>query len=577
MLASNYYIRTLREAPSEAEIPSHRLLLRGGFIRPVGAGIFNWLPLGQRVLQRVEQIIREEMNAAGAHEVLLPVLHPRELWEKSGRWDTFAPTPLRTIDRSEREFCLGPTHEEVITDLVAMDLDSYRDIPTTLYQIQVKFRDELRPRGGLIRCKEFIMKDAYSFDRDREGLDDSYDAMYDAYVRIFERLDLPVVTVEAEAGSIGGTDTREFMLLSENGEDTVYICDSCDYASNAECATAQIPEPIEPAGESKRELVDTPDAKTVEQVTGMLDTTPDRLVKTLMFRTDEGFVAALVRGDRGLNEFKLARLVEGDELRMAYDAEVEELTGAPVGFAGPVGLPDDVRIIADHEIRALSDFVTGANQEDAHFVNVSVGADFEVDEWGDLREACHGDFCAHCDSGELQAKRCIELAHVFKLGTKYSAALDATFRDADGKEQPCIMGCYGVGVSRIVAALVEQYHDDNGIMWPVEAAPFGATILLLSPDDEELRAIADKLYLDLQERDVEVLYDERDASPGVKFAEADLIGCPVRVVVGRTTRNEGKVELRRRVDGHEELADLDEATDAIMALLGSCQPQVTGE
>jgi prolyl-tRNA synthetase len=570
VLASKYYIRTLREAPSEAEIPSHRLLLRGGFIRPVGAGIFNWLPLGQRVLQKVEQVIREEMNAAGAHEVLMPVLHPRELWEKSGRWDTFAPTPLRTTDRSEREFCLGPTHEEVITDLVAMDLDSYRDIPVTLYQIQVKFRDELRPRGGLIRCKEFIMKDAYSFDRDRAGLDRSYDAMYDAYVRIFERLNLPVVTVEAEAGSIGGTDTREFMLLSEHGEDTVYMCDSCDYASNAECATARIPQPVEPVGESARELVDTPDAKTVEQVTAMLETTPDRLVKTLMFRTGDGFVAALVRGDRALNEFKLARHIHGDELRMASDAEVRQLTGARVGFAGPVGLPDDVRIIADHEIRALSDFITGANRDDAHFVNVNVGADFEVDDWADLRDACHGDVCAHCESGELQAHRCIELAHVFKLGTNYSSALDATFRDAEGNELPCVMGCYGVGVSRIVAALVERYHDDAGIMWPREAAPFGATILLLSPDDEELRAIADKMYSDLQECGVEVLYDERDASPGVKFAEADLIGCPVRIVVGRTTRNEGKVELRRRVDGHEELADLDEALDAILALLESC-------
>ncbi|MFW6438324.1 MAG: proline--tRNA ligase, partial [Armatimonadota bacterium] len=368
----------------------------------------------------------------------------------------------------------------------------------------------------------------------------------------------------------GGTDTREFMLLSENGEDTVYMCDSCDYASNAECAAAQIPEPIEPAGESGRELVDTPDAKTVEQVTGMLDTTPDRLVKTLMFKSEAGFVAALVRGDRALNEFKLARHITGDELRMANDAEVQELTGARVGFAGPVGLPDDVRIIADYEIRAMSDFVTGANQDDAHFVSVNVGADFEVDDWADLREACHGDSCAHCESGELQARRCIELAHVFKLGTKYSDALDATFRDADGNEQPCIMGCYGVGVSRIVAALVERYHDDDGIMWPREVAPFGATILLLSPDDEELRAIADKLYSDLQGCGVDVLYDERDASPGVKFAEADLIGCPVRVVVGRTTRNEGKVELRRRVDGHDELADVADAVEAVLTLLESC-------
>ena len=569
MLASQYYIRTLREAPAEAEIASHRLLLRGGFIRPVGAGIFNWLPLGLRVLQRVEQVIREEMNAAGAHEVLMPVLHPRELWERSGRWDTFAPTPLRVKDRADREFCLGPTHEEVITDLVAMDLDSYRDIPATLYQIQVKFRDELRPRGGLIRCKEFIMKDAYSFDRDREGLDRAYDAMYDAYVRIFERLNLPVVTVEAEAGSIGGTDTREFMLLSENGEDTVYMCDPCDYASNAECATSRAPEPIEPSGPSKRELVSTPDTRTVEQVTGLLGVTPDRLVKTLLFRAGDGFIAALVRGDRALNEFKLARFVKGEELRMANDAEVQGLTGARVGFAGPVGLPADVRIIADHEVRAMRDFVTGANQDDAHFVNVNLAADFEVDEWADLREACHGDACAHCATGTLEAHRCIELAHVFKLGTKYSSALDATFRDADGNELPCVMGCYGIGGSRIVAALVEQFHDKSGIMWPREAAPFDATILLLSPDDEELQAIADSLYAQLRACGLDVLYEERDASPGVKFAEADLIGGPVRVVIGRTTRNEGNVEIRRRADGREELAPLDEAVATVLRLLES--------
>ncbi|NLO04264.1 MAG: proline--tRNA ligase [candidate division WS1 bacterium] len=568
MLASRFYMPTLREAPADAEMPSHRLLLRGGFIRPLSAGIFTWLPLGQRVLQRVENVVREEMNRAGAHEVLMPVLHPRDLWERSGRWDTFQPTPLRVTDRAEREFCLGPTHEEVITDLIAMDLDSYRELPVTLYQIQVKFRDEIRPRGGLIRGKEFIMKDAYSFDRTREGLDTSYDAMYDAYVRIFERLRLPVVVVEAEAGSIGGTDTREFMLLSENGEDTVYMCDSCDYASNAECATAMAPEPIEPAAESHRELVSTPDAKTVEQVTGMLGTTPDRLVKTLLYRTDEGFIAALVRGDRSLNEFKLARIVHGESLRMADEAEVRELTGARVGFAGPVGLPENVRIIADYEVQAMSDFVTGANQDDAHFTNVNLGADFEPDEFADLREACHGDSCAHCDSGALQARRCIEMAHVFKLGTNYSEALDATFRDADGHEQPCIMGCYGIGVSRIVSALVEQYHDDAGIMWPRESAPFDATILLLSPDDEELRAVADNLYAELREAGIEVLYDERDASPGVKFAEADLIGAPVRAVVGRTTKKEGKVELRRRVDGEEQLVPLDEAVKAIVTLLG---------
>jgi len=315
VLASQYYMPTLREAPADAEIPSHRLLVRGGFIRPLAAGIFTFLPLGLRVLTKVERVVREEMNRAGAHEVLMPVLHPKELWERSGRWDTFAPTPLRVQDRAGREFCLGPTHEEVITDLVAGDLGSYRDLPVTLYQIQVKFRDEIRPRGGLIRCKEFIMKDAYSFGRSREDLDAAYDAMFDGYVRIFERLGLPVVVVEAEAGSIGGTDTREFMLLSENGEDTVFMCDACDYASNAECATARPPGAGE-AGAGPREMVPTPDAKTVEQVTALLGVTADRLVKTLMYRAGKRVIAALVRGDRSLNEFKLARVAGGD-LRMA--------------------------------------------------------------------------------------------------------------------------------------------------------------------------------------------------------------------------------------------------------------------
>jgi len=565
--ASQYYLPTLREAPAEAEIASHRLLLRGGFIRPVSAGVFTFAPLGQRVLRKVEQVIREEMDRAGAHEVLMPVLAPRELWERSGRWDSFAPTPLRVTDRAGREFCLGPTHEEIVTNLVAMDLGSYRELPVTLYQIQVKFRDELRPRGGLIRGKEFIMKDAYSFGRDRAELDAAYDAQFDGYLRIFERLRLPAVVVEAEAGSIGGTDTREFMLLSDAGEDTVFMCDACDYASNAECAVPRPPLPVEPDGESRRELVDTPDAKTVEQVTALLGVTADRLVKTLLYRAGERFIAALVRGDHALNEFKLARVVGGDELRMAEDDEVSALTGAKVGFAGPVGLPADVTIIADHEVAASRDFVTGANRDDAHFTDVNVGVDFAVDQWVDLREACHGDACARCEAGSLQALRCIELAHVFKLGTRYSEALDATFANAEGKQQVAIMGCYGVGVSRIVAALVEQYHDDRGILWPREAAPFEAAILLLSPDDEELRGVADNLYEELRAAGIDVLYDERDATPGVKFAEADLIGYPVRAVIGRKTRQEGKIELRRRADGHEELVPISEAVAATQALL----------
>ena len=567
MIASQYYFPTLRDAPANAEIPSHRLLLRGGFIRPVAAGAFSFLPLGLRSLRKIEEIVREEMNASGAVEVLLPVLSPRELWERTGRWDTFQPEPLRVQDRGGRWFCLGPTHEEVITDLVAMDLNSYRELPLTLYQIQTKFRDEIRARGGLIRVKEFLMKDAYSFGTSPEQLDEAYQAQYDAYVRIFERLELPVVIVQAEAGSMGGHDTREFMLLCENGEDTVFMCDTCDYASNAECAQVRPPEPVTTDKLGERELVSTPNARTVEQVCDLLQTTPDQLAKTLLYRADERFVAVMIRGDRSLNETKLARVLNAEELRMANDEEVRELTGAEVGYAGPVGLPDEVTIIADHEIATMSDFVVGANQDDAHYMGVDVGPDFEVDSFADLRAAVHGDACPACPDGFLAAHRAIELAHVFKLGTRYSEALDTVFVDADGQEQPAIMGCYGIGVSRILAAIVEEYHDDQGIIWPRVAAPFEAVILLLDPDDQQLRAVADEIYQALRAAGYDTLLDERDETAGVKFAEADLIGYPVRLVVGRKTRQEGNVEVRRRRDAEELVVPADEAVDTVGQLL----------
>jgi len=567
LLASQYYLPTLREAPAEAEIPSHRLLLRAGFIRPLLAGVFSFLPLGLRSLRKIENIVREEMNAAGAVEVLLPTLSPRELWERSGRWDTFEPQPLRLQDRGERWFCLGPTHEEVITDLVAMDLESYRELPLTLYQIQTKFRDEIRPRGGLIRVKEFLMKDAYSFGRTREELDAAYDAMYQAYVRIFQRLELPVVIVRAEAGSMGGHDTREFMLLSEHGEDTVFMCDRCEYASNAECAGVRPPEGKAHDKLGERELVSTPGAKTVEQVCDLLQTTPDQLAKTLLYRADGRFFAALVRGDRSLNEAKLAGVLGAENLRMANDEEVRQLTGAEVGFAGPVGLPESVTIIADHEIVTMGDFVVGANQDDAHYVGVDVGTDFAVAQFADLRNAIHGDGCPECPEGRLAAHRAIELAHVFKLGTKYAEALDAVFIASDGQKQPAIMGCYGVGVSRCLAALVEQYHDEHGILWPRAAAPFEVIVLLLDTKDEGLRAAADQVYQALQAAGYDTMLDEREVTAGIKFAEADLIGYPARVVVGRKTKQEGNLEVRRRRDSEELIVPLGDAVDAVTRLL----------
>lgn len=568
MKASEYYFPTLRQAPTEAEIPSHRLLLRGGFIRPLSAGMFSFLPLGLRVLRKVEQVVREEMNAAGALEVFLPVLHPRELWERTGRWDGFQPTPLRTQDRNERWFLLGPTHEEVITDLVARDLTSYKQVPLTLYQIQTKFRDEIRPRGGLIRVKEFIMKDAYSFDADAQGLDRSYQAMYDSYVRIFQRLELPVVVVEAEAGSMGGHDTREFMVLNESGEDTIFICDACGYSANAECAMPRRPEATPPLeGRPAPARVETPGAKTIEQVGAMLKIDAAQMIKTLMYVADGGYVAAMVRGDRELNEFKLAGVLGAEALRMATPEEIEEVTGAPVGFSGPVGLPEKVRKIADCEIAAMGEAVVGANENDAHLMGVRVGVDFQPDEFADLREARHGDACGKCEGGTLQAHRAIEVGHVFKLGTKYSAALNAVVDEEDGRQHPLIMGCYGIGVSRTVAALVETHHDENGMAWPVAAAPFEVTVLLLDPDEPKLREIAERITEELEKAGHDTLLDDRAERPGVKFKDADLIGYPLRIVVGRRTAETGEVELKRRRDGQEHVVAAEEAMRAAEEML----------
>jgi len=564
--ASQYYMPTLRQAPAEADIPSHRLLLRGGFIRQVSAGVFTFLPLGLRVLRRVEQIIREEMDRAGALEVHMSVLSPSDLWEKTGRWFDYGPLMLRVEDRGGRWFALGPTHEEVITTLVARDVCSYKQLPVNLYQIQVKFRDELRPRAGLIRGREFIMKDAYSFDVDREGLDRSYDLMYEAYSRLFDRLGIATVVVEAEGGVIGGSDTREFMLLCDSGEDTVFRCDHCHYQANAECAYARPPAPL---GErdtlTSRELVETPGATTIEQVSEFLGCRTDQLVKTLIYRAGDRFVAALIRGDRDLNEIKLQNALGARELRMATPAEIEQLTGAPVGFSGPVGLPDDVTIVADHEIGALAEFVVGANQADAHLVGVDWGEDFEVDQWADLRLAQHGDPCPHCEDGFLSAQRAIELGHLFKLGTRYSRPLEALVDAPDGSQVPIEMGCYGIGVSRCMAAVVEENHDDDGIIWPLAIAPFHVLVLCLDQDDEVVR-VAGSVTEALEAAGWEVLLDDRDERPGVKFKDADLIGIPLQVVVGKRLKTDGVLEIRRRRDREERLAPPDQVPSVLKEL-----------
>jgi len=574
MRASELFFPTLREAPTGTELISHQLLLRGGFIRQLAAGVFIYLPLGIGVLRKVENVVREEMNRAGAQEAHLSVLQPAELWIASGRWETFRPPLFKLRDQRGRSFCLGPTHEEAFAQMVRDGVTSYRDLPMTIYQIQVKFRDEERPRGGLLRGREFLMKDAYSFDATSEGLDVSYERMYEAYTRLFERCGVPCRVVEAAAGAMGGYGTREFMLEAPGGEDTLLLCDACEYAANAECAKTLPPDGADvtsPAAvaptRTRRERVDTPEAKTVQEVCSLLEVAPQQLVKTLLYRgPDESFVAAMVRGDRELNEVKLESVSGLSPLEMASEAEIEQVTGGPLGFTGPVGLPDTVRLLADHEIAAMADFVTGANEADAHFVEVNVGADFDVARFDDLRVAVAGDVCPECREGRLEERRGIELGHVFKLGTKYAEDMGALFTDEGGVQRPIVMGCYGIGVSRIVAAVVEAHHDDDGIIWPMVIAPFQVVVLLL---DDELTQEAIGLVEELQRRGVEVLLDERSERPGVKFKDADLIGIPLKAIIGRRTKADGVVEIQTRATGAKEMAPLAEAAERVCNMIAA--------
>ena len=546
MKTSQLLIPTLRDDPGEAETVSHRLMLRAGLIRKVAAGIYTYLPLGLRVIRKIEQIIREEMNRAGAQELLMPIASPAELWKETARWDYYGKELLRFKDRHERDFCLGPTHEEVITDLFRREVRSYRQLPLNFYQIQTKFRDEIRPRFGLMRGREFIMKDAYSFDIDEVGAKVSYQKMYDAYTRIFARCGLSFRAVEADTGLIGGDVSHEFMVLADTGEATVAYSDQGSYAANLERAEVLPPVDVEAGSLLPLTPISTPQRRTVDEVTAFLQITPRRLVKTLLYRSGEETVAVLIRGDHEVNEVKLARLLKVTDVVLADSETVQHVTGAPLGFAGPVGLRH-VRILADYAIKGMKNIVIGANKSDTHYQNANLDRDFTVELFADLRNAQAGDPSPR-GQGVLTLAKGIEVGQVFLLGTKYSHKMNATILDDQGKERLAIMGCYGIGVGRTAAAAIEQNHDEKGIIWPFPIAPFHVHLLTVSQSEKTTEAAA-RLYTDLVAAGIEVLWDDRADRAGVKFNDADLIGVPFQIVIGDKGLADGVAEIKIRRTG----------------------------
>jgi len=564
MKLTRYHLPTFREVPAEAEVISHQLMLRAGMIRKLASGIYSWLPLGLRVLRKVENIVREEMNRAGAIEVSLPMVQPGELWKESGRWEAYGRELLRFKDRHEHESCLGPTHEEVMVDLVRGQLRSWRQLPVNLYQIQTKFRDEIRPRFGVMRSREFGMKDAYSFDADEPGAEKSYQAMYVAYSRIFARCGLEFRAVEAATGPIGGKFSHEFMVLAETGEDTLAVCPKCGYAANLEKAEIKIEGQPEPEKEKAMEKVHTPGKRTVEEVCAFLKVPPQKLVKTLIYESDQGPIAAMVRGDRELNPNKLQSLINADFLEMASPERIQELTRGPLGFSGPVKLK--IPIYVDRELEYLKNFVTGANEQDYHFLNTNLARDFSAARIADLRKAVPGDHCAKCGT-ELKFQKGIEVGHIFKLGLKYSKPMNAAFLDQNGKEQFFVMGCYGIGTSRTVAASIEQNHDPSGIIWPISLAPFQVYLLPINYKEERTRKVTDELEAELEKAGLEVLLDDREESPGVKFKDADLIGIPLRILIGDKTLAKDSVEFKLRSQDKKELVLISRAAAAAKELI----------
>jgi prolyl-tRNA synthetase len=561
---SRYFLQTAREVPRDAEVVSHRLMLRSGMIRKLAAGIYTYLPFGWRSLQKLMAIVRRELDAAGAVELSMPAIQPAELWQESGRWQQYGAELLRLRDRHEREFCFGPTHEEVVTDAVRDQVKSYRQLPVNLYQIQVKFRDEIRPRFGLMRGREFLMKDAYSFHVDPASLEEAYQAMADAYSKIFTACGLRFSKVEADSGAIGGSWSHEFMVTADTGESEIASCPGCGYGANVEKAVSGLLA-APPAGEAELREVATPGARSVSEVTSLLGVEASQLVKTLVYDSDQGLVAVVVRGDREVNEVKLANRLAAEWLSLASDEAVERATGAPVGFAGPIGLPEGVPVVADESVRNIAGFVCGANRADAHYVGARWGRDAEPREWADLLMVRAGDPCPRCE-GALEITRGIEVGHIFKLGTKYSAAMNCVFTDEAGESHPMEMGCYGLGIGRTVAAAIEQNHDEKGIIWPRPLAPFEILIVQLG-DEAEVRDVAERAYGELTTRGVDVLLDDRDERPGVKFKDADLIGIPVRLVVGARSLAEGKVELSLRRDGEKRLVAATQAVEGALELL----------
>lgn len=560
---SNMLTATLREVPAEAEITSHQLMMRAGMMRKVATGVYSYLPLGLRTLKKVENIVRYHMDKYGAQEILMPAILPAEAYQPSGRWEIFGPEMFRLKDRNGREYCLGPTHEELFTELVKNEVKSYKNLPMTLYQIQTKYRDERRPRFGVMRSREFVMKDAYSFDRDNEGLDKSYDIMFKAYCDTFDALKLDYTIVDADSGAMGGSGSQEFMVKSDVGEDTIAYCEKCGYAANNEKAQCVAPSDDFDGNMGELEKKFTPNARTIEELVEFLNSDAKNFAKTLIYVADGEPVAVMVRGDREVNEVKLKNHLGCLDLEMAPASVVEDVTGAAVGFAGPIGIK--CKVLMDLEVAAMHNYIVGANETDHHYINVNTGRDFEQGEVLDLRIIEDGDVCPKC-GGTIKTAQGIEVGHIFKLGTKYSKALGCTYLDENGKEQVMIMGCYGIGVTRCLAAIIEQNYDENGIKWPIEVAPYHVIVVPVNTSDETQMNLANELYDKLRKAGADVIMDDRNERAGVKFKDADLIGIPVRITVGKTAAD-GVVEYKLRSGGDVEQITVDQAVANVTELI----------